>query len=110
MLLERVGKPVEQQVTMIAVMGTIDVQCCKTAAPPQLVEPVTPPRAVVEQAMQIAADDRTALRPRTPPAEDIVLQQWLQARIGLGDALVQFKTLHAGGCRPAAVHDPLPQG
>ena len=96
MLLERIGKTIEQCLTLSAVMGLILVQFGQIASTSQPVQPTTTPGAVVEDSVQIRSCGGSSLAVVVlDPPEFFVAAKWCAVTTDVGQSPVQFESLQS---------------
>ena len=78
MLLEGIGEPIQQLITVRGVMGAIDGQSGHSLPAAEVIEPVSAPGTVVEQAMEITPGDDASIDSFLPPTQVGLLHQWHQ--------------------------------
>ena len=78
MLIEGIGKALEQLVAVFPVVGKVGDQGRQPLAFAQLIKPMTPPGTVVEQPVQVGAGDTATSRGCAPPAETWLGADWLE--------------------------------
>ena len=110
MLLEGIGKALEQLVAVFPVVGQVGDQGRQPLAFAQLIEPMTPPGTVVEKSVQVGAGDTATSRCCAPPAETWLVADWLEIIRSPGAAVVQFKAGDRSCPRPERLNLTLSQG
>ena len=109
MLLEGIGKAIEQQITVGAVVLGIVGQRLQSPLLAKPVEPGPSPGAVVEQPVQIRAHHARPLRAGSPPTQTRVAAQGLKTGIRRGGSVVQFKSAQRRLHGPEAIDAALAQ-
>ena len=110
MLLEGIGKALEQLVAVFPVVGKVGDQGRQPLAFAQLIEPMTTPRTVVEKSMQVSAGDAATSRCCAPPAETWIVAERLETIRSPGAAVVQFKAEDRSCPWPERLNLTLSQG